>query len=157
MALMIMGFWLVLNGRVAFDTLIVGGAVTLVILLLGHFTGLWSWKRERNIYLLVPCGLAYFFVLLKEILLANLHVMRLVLTNKTSPCLRHYVTKLNTQAARAMLANSITLTPGTVTVQLVGNMLTVHCLTREMAQSLDNSPLEKRLIKMEERMHGKTV
>lgn len=157
MALLVMGFWLILNGRIAWDTMIVGAAAVLIILLLGHFSGLWTLKREKNIYLLLPSGILYFFALIKEIFLANLQVIRLIFARKTSPCIRHYVTLLQTKAARAMLANSITLTPGTVTVQLVGNVLTVHCLTRQMADSLDRMALEKRLMKMEERMHGRPV
>ena len=157
MALLVMGFWLMLNGRIAWDTLLVGAAVTLVILLLGHFSGLWTLEREKCIYLLIPSGIAYFFALLKEIFLANMQVIKLIVTRKTSPCIRHYVTPLKTKAARAMLANSITLTPGTVTVQLVDDVLTVHCLTQEMALNLSDSGLEKRLLKMEEHMYGRFV
>ena len=152
-----MGFWLLLNGRVAVDTLILGAAITLIILLLGHFSGLWSFGREKCIYLLIPSGILYFFALIKEIFLANLKVIALIFSRKTSPCIRHYVTPLRTKAARAMLANSITLTPGTVTVQLVDNVLTVHCLTKQMADELDGSSLEKKLLKMEEKMHGRFV
>ena len=157
MALLVMGFWLALNGRIALDTVTVGLAVTLVILLLGHFSGLGTLQREKCIYMLIPAGILYFFALIKEIFLANMQVIRLVITRQTSPCIRRYVTPLKTKAARAMLANSITLTPGTVTVQLVGDVLTVHCLTCEMAQGLENSALEKLLLKMEEKMHGQIV
>ena len=156
-ALLVMGFWLILNGRIAWDTLAVGAAVTFTILMLGHCTGLWTLKREKCIYLLIPSGITYFFALLKEIFLANFHVIRLLITQKTSPCIRHYVTPLKTKAARAMLANSITLTPGTVTVQLVDNVLSVHCLTQEMAHGIENSALEKRLMKMEEKMYGRSI
>ena len=139
MALLVMAFWLALNGRIAFDTLVIGAAITLVMLLLGHTTGLWTLKREKTIYLLLPGGIIYFFVLLKEIFIANVKVIKLIFNKKESPCIRHYRTALKTRAARAVLANSITLTPGTVTVQLVDDVLTVHCLTDEMAQSLADS------------------
>ena len=157
MALLVMGFWLALNGRVAFDTVLVGLVVTLVLLLLGHFSGLWTLQREKCIYLMIPSGILYFFALIKEIFLANMQVIKLIVTKQTSPRIRRYVTPLKTKAARAMLANSITLTPGTVTVQLIDDVLTVHCLTCEMAQGLENSALERRLLKMEEKMNGRNV
>ena len=61
MALLVMGFWLVLNGRVAFDTLILGAFITLAMTLLGHFSGLWTIKREMTVYRLLPAGFVYFF------------------------------------------------------------------------------------------------
>lgn len=154
MALLVMAFWLALNGRIAFDTLILGAAITLIMLLLGHATGLWTLDREKHIYLLLPSGILYFFVLIKEIFVANLRVVKIIFNRRESPCIRHYATKLKTKVARAVLANSITLTPGTVTVQLVDNVLTVHCLTHEMADGLTDSSLEKRLLRMEEKYGG---
>ena len=157
MALLVMGFWLVLNGRVAFDTLILGAFITLAMTLLGHFSGLWTIKREMTVYRLLPAGFVYFFALLKEILLANFNVIKLIIKHDEQPVIRHYVTPLKTKAARAALASSITLTPGTVTVQLEGNVLTVHCLSRALADGLDGWCLEKRLVRMEEKVNGKTV
>ena len=154
MALLVMAFWLALNGRIAFDTLILGAAITLIMLLLGHATGLWTLDREKHIYLLLPSGILYFFVLIKEIFVANLQVVKIIFNRRESPCIRHYATKLKTKVARAVLANSITLTPGTLTVQLVDNVLTVHCLTHEMADGLTDSSLEKRLLRMEEKYGG---
>ena len=154
MALLVMGFWLALNGRIAADTLLVGAAVTALLLVLGHFSSLWSFRRELCIYKLIPGGILYLFALLWQIFLANMQVIGLIVTHGEKPCIRHYTTALKTKAARAVLANSITLTPGTVTVQLIGDVLTVHCLTEKLANALDGSTLEKRLLKMEERMHG---
>lgn len=157
MALLVFGFWLLLCGRIAPDTLTTGAAITALMLLLAHFTGLWTFDREKNIYRLLPSGIIYFFVLIKEIFAANIKVIKTIIRHDEKPCIRHYITTLGTKAARAMLANSITLTPGTVTVQLVDNVLTVHCLTREMADALDGSALERRLKKMEEMAYGKAL
>ena len=154
MALLVMAFWLSLNGRIAFDTLIIGAAITAVMLLFGHITGLWTFKREKTIYLLLPGGVFYFFALFKEIFIANMKVIKLIFNKKESPCVRSFKTELKTKAARAVLANSITLTPGTVTIELKDDELTVHCLTQEMAESLTDSSLEKRLLRMEEKFGG---
>ena len=45
---------------------------------------------------------------------------------------------------RVIYANSITLTPSTVTVDLEGNLLTVHALTRESAAALEAGEMDRR-------------
>ena len=46
---------------------------------------------------------------------------------------------IHTQMGRASLANSITLTPGTITVLLDDNTYTVHCLDETLAEGMDTS------------------
>ncbi len=157
MIVMLFGFWLALNGRIAPDTLLSGVAVTALVLAAAYFFGGWSFKKELTIYRLLPQGALYFAILMKEIFFANLQVIRLIFTKRETPCIRNYITKLKSKTARVVLANSITLTPGTVTVQLVDNVLTVHCLTHEMADALSDNAFEKRLLEMEDRVYGKHV
>ena len=57
--------------------------------------------------------------------------------------------QLKTNAARVALANSITLTPGTITVSLEGDELLVHALNREIAAGLEGSIFERLLARME--------
>ena len=65
------------------------------------------------------------------------------------PCLVKFKTKLKTNAARVAFANSITLTPGTITVSLEGSELLVHALNREIAGGLKGSIFERLLARME--------
>ena len=60
-------------------------------------------------------------------------------------------TDLKTAPARILLANSITLTPGTITVSLEENEYVVHCLDKELAKGINNS-LFVTLLKRLERM-----
>ena len=46
-------------------------------------------------------------------------------------------------------ANSITLTPGTITVSLTDNEYTVHCLDKELAEGISSSVFVKLLTKLE--------
>jgi len=48
-----------------------------------------------------------------------------------------------------LLANSITLTPGTITVSLDDDEYTIHCLDASLAEGLENSEFEKALMKLE--------
>ena len=62
-------------------------------------------------------------------------------------------TTLRTRVARVLLANSITLTPGTITVTLEGDELTVHCLDKTLAEGLSDGIFVRELEKLE-RMEG---
>ena len=58
-------------------------------------------------------------------------------------------TNLKSEVARVMLANSITLTPGTITVSLRGQELLVHCLDKSLAEGMENSEFVKLLEALE--------
>jgi len=72
---------------------------------------------------------AYIFVLLFEIYLGSLFVVYSVITMKIKPGIVKIKTNLKSRFARALLANSITLTPGTVTIDLQDEYLWVHWLS----------------------------
>lgn len=93
----------------------------------------------------------YIFVLVKEILKANIAVFKMVYSAKyqLEPAVVHFTTTLNSTFARVLLANSITLTPGTITVSLNDNEYVVHCLDKELAQGIDNSIFVKLLERIE--------
>ena len=94
-------------------------------------------------------------MLLIEIIRANFAIIRLVLAPdiEVEPCIVKFNTSLKTEAARIALANSITLTPGTITVSLEGDELLVHALNREIAHGLEGSIFEKLLMRMERLSH----
>ena len=75
-----------------------------------------------------------------EIILANLHVFRVALSPRMNellaPRLVEFDTKLEKELSKFILANSITLTPGTVTVRVNGNKFLVHALTKKAADGL---------------------
>jgi multicomponent Na+:H+ antiporter subunit E len=80
-------------------------------------------------------------VLIVEILKANIVVFRMIYSSKyeLEPAVVHFKSNLNSRFARVLLANSITLTPGTITVALDENEYTVHCLDKELAEGIDSS------------------
>jgi len=150
MTLLFMLFWLILNGRADSDVLITGAAATAVMMLAVCLWGGWSFRKELSCYLIIPRGIVYFALLMVEILKANLTVIRIIFKKeKLEPCVRTFKTSLKTAAARTVFANSITLTPGTVTVQLIDDVLTVNCLNSELAEGLNGWILEKKLLEIE--------
>ena len=82
---------------------------------------------------------------------AYMAVMRMILSSecKPSPVLVTFTVPLKSDYARTMLANSITLTPGTITVSVEGDTYTVHCLDESLSSGMEDSVFVKMLKKME--------
>ena len=86
--------------------------------------------------------------LLWQIALANLHVIYLSLTPKPiketlSPHIFNFKTTLKSDFARFVLANSITLTPGTVTIRVHDDVFYVHAITIKAAGDLASSTISE--------------
>lgn len=145
-------FWLMLSEKVSFEILIFGG---LVCLLVYYFNRTNFQKRKFNTKKSIKnikYWIKYFFILLKEIIFSNIHVAKIVLSKdmKISPQFTNIRTSIKGNNNRVILANSITLTPGTLTAQLDDDTLLVHCLEKEYVEDLSNSKFEKILEKVEE-------
>lgn len=153
MAVLMYGFWLALNGRLTGEILLLGIAVVGIAMLFMCKCCDWSIKKEAGIYRCVPLLIAYGGVVIWEILKANLALVKVVYHDRPAPVVRTVNTRLKSRMARMLLANSITLTPGTITLSLKGDEITIHCLTPEMAEGLDHTVFEKRLERIEEVLH----
>ena len=144
--------WVIFNGRLTVEIALFGVAVSaLVFWFICRFMD-YSLEKERNFYKKLPLFCKYVLLLLKEIGKANLAVCRLILTRKevVEPVLVKVHTNLKTETARVILANSITLTPGTITVSLREQELLVHCLDKSLAEGMEDSDFVKLLERLEE-------
>lgn len=147
-------FWVVLNGRLDLEIVCLGAIIAGLTMLFMCKCCDWSWKKEGRLYLFIPQIIAYSGAMIWEIIKANWALARVVYHGRPNPVVRTVHTRLKTRLARMVLANSITLTPGTITLSCKGDEITIHCLTAEMAEGLDHTVFEKRLEKMEEALHG---
>lgn len=143
--------WIIFNGRITLEITLFGIVIAgLMFAFVCKFMD-YSMEKERNLYKKLPLFGKYVGVLIKEIIKANLAVCRLILTRKevTEPVIVKIHTDLKTETSRVILANSITLTPGTITVSLAGQELLVHCLDKSLAVGMENSELVRLLETME--------
>ncbi len=130
MSLCLWGVWLLLAQSLAPGHLILGGLLALGLPL---FTvRFWPEpQRLRKPHLLLP----YLFVLLWDIILANLHVARLILgpVQRLRPGLIQLPLELTSDLAIVLLAHTISLTPGTVSIHLSPDrrILFIHALDIE--------------------------
>lgn len=93
----------------------------------------------------------YVFVLVTEIIKANFAVIKMIMSSKyeIEPTVIRFKTDLKTMPAKILLANSITLTPGTITVSLDGDEYVVHCLDKSLAEGINCSIFVTLLQKIE--------
>ena len=119
--------WVLLTGSLAADELIAGLLVAgLASLISAPYLGIFDGiiYRPRALLSLV-IYLGYFF---KQLVIANFDMARRVLSPSLpiSPEMVEISTELKSDLGQMLLANSITLTPGTLSVDLVGNRILVH-------------------------------
>lgn len=123
-------FWVLLNGSLAADVLIVGAIASALIAV--FFRGHLGWFSELR---LTPQALAttvaYILFYLRELVKSNVNVAAIVLSPAlpVKPGIVTVRTKLKSSMGRMLLANSITLTPGTLTVDIDGDELHIHWVT----------------------------
>ena len=100
-----------------------------------------------------PQLLLYWPWLLWQIVLANLDVAKRILDPRLpiSPTMITLKPTQHSEMGQVIYANSITLTPGTVTTSLSEGVLEVHALTREAAESLREGDMDRRVAALERR------
>lgn len=93
----------------------------------------------------------YWLWLLKEIFNSAVHVSKVILAKKMPlrPAMLHIKPTQHSEMGHVIFANSITLTPGTITVALENGELLVHALTQETADGLTNGDMDRRVTAIE--------
>ena len=151
MSVLLFLLWLILNANITLEIVLLGVVlVALVLLAMTRLTD-YSFKRECKLWKKLPVAIAYVFVLLWEILKANRMVARIILNRKikVEQTVAYVDIDLKTDFCKMIMANSITLTPGTITASVDGNTYTVHCLSREMIDGIESSTFVRLLQKLE--------
>lgn len=121
------GIWLLLNNTMAMGHVVLGGL--LAILIPWMTSSFWPEKIQiKHPWLL----LKYIFVVLFEIMVANIVVATLILgrNNRLKPGFIHYELQIQSPVGIGLLANTISLTPGTVSCDLSEDrrFLLIHSL-----------------------------
>ena len=145
--------WVILNGKWTTEIGVFGLAFAAVLYAFScRFMG-YSFKKDLHYLRRLPAALGYGVTLLAEIFKANVTVMKMILDKnfEPKPQLVHFESGLLELRHRVALADSITLTPGTITCQLEGDHYLVHCLDEAMVDGLDNGVFVEKLSRMEEK------
>lgn len=151
MFILLLLIWFIFNGKITLEIAVLGIILcAFIYLFMCRFMG-YSVRKDISLIQKSIYFLYYIGILIVEIVKASAQVIHFVLTDRevVEPVIVEYRTRLKTGLGRVILANSITLTPGTITISLEGEKLVIHCLDRSMAEGMDDMIFEKLLEKME--------
>lgn len=143
--------WVLFNGQVTLEIVLFG--IVIAGAVYAFCCKFLDYSPGKDWMILKKSGyiLAYLGVLIWEIIKANAATLKLIVSPHTRvhPVIVRFRADLRTRTARVLLANSITLTPGTITVALEDNEYTVHCLDRRFDEGLADSSFVRLLHKIE--------
>jgi multicomponent Na+:H+ antiporter subunit E len=142
-------FWLLNSGHYSVLILSLGFASIMLILVITHKMDVVDQESQplyltRNIF-------SYYIWLIKEIIQANITVVKHIwLREKSiSPTLKRIKISQQTDMGKVIYANSITLTPGTVAIDLVEDEIIVHALLSKDIELLENGEMDRRVTMLE--------
>ncbi len=157
--LILFGTWMVFSGLFDAFHLTLGIISCLIVTLIS--SSFFFENREAGIgqrlqqILRIP---GYLIWLLYQIALSNLHILKLALTpgdlKGVDPSLVRVKTKLKTDFGKYALANSITLTPGTITIELDDDELLIHSISEQTKSGVLDNTMEKKVSKVFEGGHS---
>ena len=137
-------FWLLLSGH--FEPLLLGLGVVSVALTVFLVKRMNVIDHESYPLHLSSRFPAFFVYILREIVSANIDVTKIIMNlggKAISPQLVEIPVPQKTDLGRVIYANAITLTPGTVSIELADNKVLVHALTKEAADDLSAGGMAK--------------
>ena len=141
--------WVAFNGRLTWEIAAFGAVISAALYAFCCAFLDYSPKKDLKVIRLVPDIARYGKLLLTEIIKSNLALTRIGFNRRieVKPKLVTFKTPL-TGTRKSVLAESITLTPGTISVHCEGDSLTVHCLDEQFMEGIENTPFQRALLEM---------
>lgn len=150
LAALLMLAWVLWSGYLQPLLLGLGVFSSILVVYLVHRMGLTNFHLLEGRFLLrLP---RYFAWLAREVLRSSLEVTRIVLSPKLpiSPTVAEFRTRCSLDLDRVILGNSITLTPGTLTIQIEDGHFVVHALTEAAARDILSGEMDRRVAALRE-------
>ena len=148
--LIIFAFWIFLSGEFSFILLLSGIISSLLVSYISHDLLIGNGDMKLG-FIRTIRFIRFLPWLLWQIVLANIDLALRTLHPKMpiNPMLINFKNNLKTDLGMVILANSITLTPGTVTIDVNENEFLVHVISEKAAQSLISGEMQARVKKIE--------
>ena len=135
--------WLLLSGH--YDPLLLTlGVLSCITCLYVTWKAKFIDEEGLPLHLLIRLPI-YTMWLFKEIIKANIDTAKIIIINNPDPQNFRVKSSQKTEAGKVTYANSITLTPGTVTTVLDGDILEVHALSSDMADDVKSGAMDKKV------------
>ena len=144
-------FWITLNARVTDEVMVIGLVVAIVLSAFTYGVLGLSFKKEAKTWAKIGYIAVYLLRLVHQVILANIQMIKLILSPviNIKPQILYFDSPVRSDAAKVALANSITLTPGTITIELEGNRFGVHAIDASVGKGIEDSVLVRQLRKIE--------
>jgi len=144
LVIVLFAFWLLMSGFFTMKHLIIGAVTSIAVAWITRpLLLLPSAKNPDNVYLAFPLPyfklLLYFTWLIKEIVVTNIYMIKLVLHPKMpiEPMFVSFKKEMDNPLGHAVLGLSIVVTPGTVTIEIDDDdVYLVHAINRKLAEAL---------------------
>ncbi len=148
--LVLFAFWLLLSGFFTAFLMVAGAVTALAVVLFSRRMDIVD-HEGHPVHLAPRALLVYWPWLIKEIIKSGWQVSTIILQPglPVSPTLVRIRTTQRTDVGRTTLANSITLTPGTISVEVDRDEILVHALTRAGARELATGEMDRRVTEFE--------
>ncbi len=145
--LLLVAAWLLWSGIYKPLLLWLGAFSCALSLYIAHRVGFFD--RPSGLHV-IPRMPVFSIWLLKEIVKSSLEVVRIVLDPKLpiSPTVVYIDAEPEGPVGQVILSSAITLTPGTVTLDVFNDRLSVHCLTREGAEAIEAGDANRRVARL---------
>lgn len=145
-------FWLINSGH--YSPLILGFGLISTVLVVFLTSRMDVVDHEAQpIHLFTGQLPAYYFWLGGKIIASNIEVARHVWLGKKSisPCSRWVPLSQETDMGKVIYANSLTLTPGTISMDLTDDQIYVHALTKSSMDEILDGEMDRRVSKLEKK------
>ena len=141
--------WILFNGKLTWEIAIFGLVLSAAVYAFCcAFLG-YSWKGDWKAVRRLPACFKYLGLVITEIAKSNLALIRAVYgPDEVHPRLVTFSTPLKGQY-KSVLADSITLTPGTISVFSEDDKLVVHCLDTSFAEGIEETAFQQQLEEMQ--------
>ena len=139
--IVLFGFWLLMSGY--YTPLILSlGVISCILCVYLTIKGKFLDNETLPIYFF-PRLIQYTLWLIKEILKSNIQTAKVIIMKSEEPELFSVKATQKTNEGKVTYANSITLTPGTVTTQIKNDIFEVHALTKDFGDDVRSSEMDK--------------
>lgn len=149
MFVLFFALWVIFNGAFTLEIALFGLAVSAGVYAFTCIFMDFGIKKDLALCARFFLFLHYVLVLLWEIVKANVVMARYIVVKQEyelHPVIFKYRTKLKSKVCRVLLANSITLTPGTITISLNEDLLVIHAVDEPLAIEDDGNFIFEELL-----------
>jgi multicomponent Na+:H+ antiporter subunit E len=141
--------WIVLNGRVTVELVIFGVVIATAVTVFADRVIGYKSATDKLILRNLPIFFLYILNLIREIIVSAFAMAGMVYSAEPpKPVIIEFHSGFDTRLQNVLLANSITLTPGTITIFQEGDYFVIHCLKREFVEGIEDSSFVRLLRKI---------